>query len=254
MSDIFSIAGKRCLITGGTAGIGLGVAAHFVEQGADVLITGRRESGNEIAAKIGARFVSMDVSDSDSVSRATIEAAGLLGGGIDVLILNAGIDLEVGQIETLDMAAFRRIYEVNVFGLVQGLHDAQPYLQTGASVILTSSPAATVNVPGMSAYSSSKAAVNSLTQSYAAELASSGIRVNAVLPGIVESEMSSGSTGDAEFARKLTLSGVIRQAPEMAGTFQYLASAASAPVTAAVIAADDGISASISTEVMAAIA
>lgn len=253
MSAIFSIQGKRVLLTGGTAGIGQGVARHFVEHGANVIITGRRAQGADIAAEMGARFVAMDATDPAQIT-ASIQTAGeLLGGVIDVLILNAGIDLDTGEAHTLDMTSFRRIYEVNVFAVAQCLRDALPYLATGSSVILTSSPAGQVNAPGMGAYSSSKAAVNSLTQSFAAELAPQGIRVNAVLPGLVESEMSSGSTGEVESLRKLTLSGVVRKPVEMAGTFQYLASAASEPVTAAIVAADDGMSASISTQVMAAI-
>ena len=243
--DAFSVSGKTVLITGGTAGIGLGMAEHFVAQGAEVVISGRRESGQDIATGIGAGFVRMDVSDERSLADGMIAAAHQLGGRIDVLILNAGIDLDVGMIDELDMESFRRIYDVNVFGVVQGLREGLAYMPAGSSVIITSSPAGSTTVPGMSGYGSSKAAVNYLTRAFAAELASRDIRVNAVLPGLVESEMA-GSSGDAEFIRTLTLTGKIRQPAEMAGTFQFLASAASTPVTAAIIEADDGLSAGMS--------
>lgn len=249
----FSIVKKTVLITGGTAGIGLGVAEHFVTQGAQVVITGRRESGRDIASRIGALFVPMDVSDNESLSVGMAEAAQLLDGRIDVLILNAGIDLEVGMVGDLDMENLRRIYDVNVFGVAQGLRDGLAYMQPGGSVIITSSPAGSKTVPGMSGYGSSKAAVNYLTKSFAAELADREIRVNAILPGLVESEMA-GSSGDLEFIRTLTLTGKVRKPAEMAPTFQFLASDASAPVTAAIIEADDGLSAGLSTAAAKAIA
>jgi NAD(P)-dependent dehydrogenase (short-subunit alcohol dehydrogenase family) len=249
----FSITGKRVLITGGTAGIGLGVAEIFVAQGAQVVITGRRESGRDIASGIGAVFVQMDVSVSESLSAGMLDAARLLGGRIDVLILNAGIDLEAGMAADLDMEQLRRIYDVNVFGVVQSLRDGLVHMQPGGSVIITSSPAGSKPVPGMSGYGSSKAAVNYLTKCFAAELADRGIRVNAILPGLVESEMA-GSSGSLEFIRTLTLTGKVRKPAEIAPSFQFLASDASAPVTAAIIEADDGLSAGLSMAAAGAIA
>jgi NAD(P)-dependent dehydrogenase (short-subunit alcohol dehydrogenase family) len=251
-NGLFSVRGKNTLITGGTAGIGLGVAQHFVEHGAGVVITGRRDNGADIAAGIGATFVRMDVSDEESVSAAIKETAGHFAGRIDTLILNAGVDLRAGSIDALDLDAYRRLYDVNLFGLIQCLRDATSHLPRGATVIATSSPAGLLPAAGMGAYGSSKAAVNYLTRVFAAELAASGVRMNAVLPGIVESEMA-GSTGTLEFIRTLTLSGKVRVPAELGGTFQFLASDASAPVTGAIIAADDGISAGLSPAAMDAI-
>ena len=107
-NDSFSIAGKRTVITGGTAGIGLGVAAHFAESGADVVITGRRESGGAIADEIGVKFARMDVSDNASVATAMDEAGGMLGGKIDVLILNAGVGPPSHTIDELDANDLKR--------------------------------------------------------------------------------------------------------------------------------------------------
>ena len=250
--DLFSIRDKNTLITGGTAGIGLGIAQHFVRQGASVVITGRRDNGADVAAEVGAAFVRMDVSDESSVSTAIGEAAGHLSGRIDTLILNAGIDLRAGSIDALDLAAYRQLFDVNLFGLIQCLRDATSYLPRGASVIATSSPAGMLPAAGMGAYGASKAAVNHLTRVFAAELAPGGVRMNAVLPGIVESEMA-GSTGALEFIRTLTISGTVRVPAELGGTFQFLASDASAPVNGAIIAADDGISAGLSPATMEAI-
>lgn len=251
--SIFSVRGKNTLITGGTAGIGLGVAQHFVEQGANVVITGRRDNGRDIATRIGATFVPMDVSDTASVRSAINETARHFKERIDVLILNAGVDIRTGRVDALDLDAFRRLYDVNLFGLMQCMRDAVPFLPSGASVVVTTSPAASLPAAGMGAYGSSKAAVNHMTKVFAAELAASDVRVNAVMPGIVESEMA-GSTGTLEFIRTLTVNGRARLPSELAGTFQFLASSAAAPVTAAIIAADDGISAGLSPAAMDAIA
>jgi 3alpha(or 20beta)-hydroxysteroid dehydrogenase len=245
----FSVEGKRIVITGGTAGIGRGVAEHLASEGARVVITGRRSSGSLIAESFSGAFVQMDVTDAASVDRGMVRAAKLLDGAIDTAILNAGVDLEVGDIDVLDVDAFQRLYEVNVFGVVRGLKAALPYMHAGGTVIVTSSPAATVHLPRTSAYSSSKAALNALTQLYALELASRGIRINAVLPGIVDSEMQ-GSTGDAENIRVLTATGVLRKPVELGPTYQFLASAASLPLTGAIVGADDGLSAGFSVELM----
>ena len=101
VDDIFSIANRRTVITGGTAGIGLAVAAHFVSAGAEVVITGRRADGRQIAGSISARSVSMDVRSDASVERGLNEAVEILG-GLDVLVLNAGVSLPAGPLEELD--------------------------------------------------------------------------------------------------------------------------------------------------------
>lgn len=247
--DVFSISGKRTVITGGTAGIGLAVAAHFVEAGAEVVITGRRGDGESVATAMGSSFIQMDVTDDASVRDGLSSAVELLG-GIDVLILNAGVDLTVGTVDDLDLAAFRRVQDVNVGGVIRGLAFGTPYLGRGASVVISSSPAGRVTSAGLSAYSASKAAVDSLVKTAAIELAPKGVRVNAVLPGIVKSEMSGGATGNAEVITMITATGVFRDADELAGTYHFLASRASSPLTGATIQADDGISAGLSSILM----
>ncbi|HTX47124.1 MAG TPA: SDR family NAD(P)-dependent oxidoreductase, partial [Solirubrobacteraceae bacterium] len=129
--ELFSIQGRRTVITGGTAGIGLGVARHFVSAGAKVVITGRRERGPERAESVGASFVSMDVRDDVSVERGLESAVRLLG-GLDVLILNAGVARTCGPLERLDLDAFRDVFEVNVFGVMRGLRYGLPHMEPGA--------------------------------------------------------------------------------------------------------------------------
>ena len=248
-NSVFSIAGKRTLITGGTAGIGLAVARHFVAEGATVVITGRRKSGAQLAHEIGARFVTMDVSDTESIRAGTAEAAKLLDGAIDVLILNAGVALDTGDTQAVDMDKLRQTFEVNVFGVAQGLRDGLHYVAHDASIIVTSSPTATEFMPGAGPYAASKAAVNALVRTAALELGPRGIRVNAVMPGVVRTEMAlDPGTAEDELAMlsTLTATGRVRQPEEIAPMFHFLASDASAPCTGALLECEDGVRAGFS--------
>jgi len=252
--DPFSIGGKNCLIVGGTAGIGLGVAEHFVQAGADVIITGRRATGESIAAGVGARFVRMDLAESGSIFAGMASAADLFGGRIDCLILNAGIADDAGGVDGLDLAVFRRVFEVNVFGVAQALRDGIAHMEQGGSVVVTSSPAATELMPGVAAYGASKAAVNALVKTAAIELGPRGIRVNAVLPGVIETEMAFDPDGleeELERLSSLTATGKVRQPAEMGPPFQFLASAASETCTGALLACEDGVSAGFSSLLLA---
>jgi NAD(P)-dependent dehydrogenase (short-subunit alcohol dehydrogenase family) len=243
MNNPFSIQDNRTLIVGGTAGIGLGVARHFIANGATVVIAGRRSNGASIADEIGAHFVILDLADSQSITTGLKLAADQLGGTFDTLILNAGITAEAGNVDNLDMSLFRKVLEVNLFGVAQALRDGLAYMRAGGSVIVTSSPAALQLVPGISAYAASKAAVNTLVQTAALELGHAGIRVNAVLPGVVETEMALNPVAlEAELAMlsTFTANGKIRQPEDMGPPFHFLASDASKTCTGSLLACDDG--------------
>jgi NAD(P)-dependent dehydrogenase (short-subunit alcohol dehydrogenase family) len=248
---LFSVAGKRVLVTGGTAGIGHGVARHFVAAGANVVISGRRTAGPQIAESIGARYVWMDVGDDESVERATVEAARLLG-GLDVLILNAGIAKPVGPIEVLDLDEFRDVFNVNVGGVVRGLRYGVPLLSPGGVVLVTSSVGGrqALAAPGMIGYSASKAAVDMIVASAGLELAAKGIRVSGVLPGFIRTQIAAGSGHDDSWLARLTASGEAREPADMGPVFQFLASAAGAMLQSSVVAADDGCSAGLSASVL----
>lgn len=252
-SDPFSVAGQNIVIVGGTAGIGLAVAARMVECGASVIVTGRRAEGESIAAGVGARFVPMDVADRTSVADgfSSLKAE---TSHIDCLILNAGVDIFHGEVEDLDLDAFERVFEINTLGLVRALSHGVKMMSAGGSIVVTSSPAGSIAAPGMAAYSASKAALDMLVRSWALELGPKRIRVNSVLPGIVESEMDAASTAELEVIRRMTANGTYRKAEEMGPVFQFLASPASAPLTGSAVGAHDGISIGYSHEVMALIA
>jgi len=245
MVELFSISGKRTVITGGAAGIGRAIAAHFVAAGASVVIADLSETGAGVADEIGAGFIQMDVTDEAEVTNGLAAAAGKLG-GIDVLILNAGIDLEVGTAGAFDLVAFKKVMDVNFMGVVHGLAAGPPHMQAGSVVLITSSPAGRITLAGLAAYSSSKAAVDSITRTAAIELAERRIRVNAVLPGIARTDMQGGSTGEASDLAMITATGIERDPSELAPIYHFLASDAAAPITGATVQADDGMSAGLS--------
>ncbi len=252
-ADVFDVTGRRVVVTGGTAGIGLAVAAHLVECGAQVVICGRRPEGSAIADSIGAGFVTMDVADDASVERA-LGAVSERFDALDALILNAGIDDYHGEVEDLDMDVFERVIDINTLGVVRALRHGVGMVRDHGSVIVTSSPAGSVAAPGMAAYAASKAALDHLVRVWALELGPRQVRVNAVLPGIVESEMGAESAPDLELIRRMTANGVFRKASEMAPVFHFLVSDASATLTGSLVGCHDGIPLGYSHEVMARLA
>ena len=262
---MFSVEGRRVAITGATAGIGLAVAAHLSAAGAKVVITGRRSAGAQRAAEVGAEFVRMDVGDEASVSEG-FEAVAAHLGYLDALILNAGIDANHGEIGELDLATFERIMNVNTMGVVRALNCGVGLVRDHGSVIVTSSPAGSVAVPGMAAYAASKAALDHLVRVWALELGERHVRVNAVLPGIVETELGTDSQStddsagdessrpDIEMIRRMTAGGVYRRAAEMAPVFHFLVSDASQSLTGSLVGCHDGISVGYNRAILAGLA
>jgi NAD(P)-dependent dehydrogenase (short-subunit alcohol dehydrogenase family) len=237
----FSLEGKRALITGGTAGIGLAVARRFVDEGARVAVAGRRESGEAIAADAGARFIRADVASEEGV-RSMLDSAAELFGEIDVLVLNAGIDPGLAPMSEVDAEAFERNLDVNYRHVWWGLSVGHAYLSDGASVIATSSTLAAYKVPNTAHYAAAKEAVVSLTKSAALELAHRGIRANAVLPGTTLSEMTPPDHWELPVMRTMLPMGRHAEADrDLVGVYQFLAGDESAYVTGQAIAVDGGM-------------
>ncbi|MEO0996591.1 MAG: SDR family oxidoreductase [Pseudomonadota bacterium] len=186
------IEGQSILITGGGSGLGAGAARYFAERGAKVTICGRREAKiREVAAAIGpaCRGVQADITSAADRVR-LLEAAVAHGGGLDSLVNNAG-NMYRGPLETLDEQELLNIFHVNVVGgmMLTGLSVQELEKRNGAVVFIASIHNRRV-FPGASPYAATKAAVESLTRSLAAELGPRGIRVNCVAPGAVLTEIN----------------------------------------------------------------
>jgi NAD(P)-dependent dehydrogenase (short-subunit alcohol dehydrogenase family) len=178
------LADKVALVTGGSAGIGLGIAKRFAEEGARVFITGRRPTElNKAVTSIGGNIeaVQGDVSDPTDLNRifAHIRTE---AGRIDVLVANAGF-YEFGTLGEITEEHFDKTFNTNVRGLLFTVQKALPLLSQGSSVILTGSIASIKGFASTSVYSASKAAVRSFARTWTADLKDRGIRVNVLSPG-----------------------------------------------------------------------
>ncbi|MFA6083681.1 SDR family oxidoreductase [Mucilaginibacter sp.] len=183
-----NLQNKIALITGGNSGIGYATAKELKEQGATVIITGRRtEAIEKAASELGVTGI---VADQASVTAIENLAAtvGEQFGKIDILFINAGI-VGLSNIEDAPEKLFDEVMAINFKGAYFTLSKFIPLLKDGASVVFLSSNTASTNYTGSSIYSSSKAALNSIMKIAALELAPRHIRVNAVSPGPTETEI-----------------------------------------------------------------
>lgn len=181
---------KIAVITGGNSGIGYATARHLKENGATVIITGRRKEAIEkAAADLGVIGFIADQSDIKATEKLALWVKENYG-EIDLLFINAGITT-MSTIETASEQHFDDIMNINFKGAYFTLSKFVPILRNAASVVFLSSIVATINHPGSSVYSASKAALNSVMKTAALELAPRKIRVNAISPGPTETEIMS---------------------------------------------------------------
>jgi NAD(P)-dependent dehydrogenase (short-subunit alcohol dehydrogenase family) len=187
---------KVALITGAANGIGRATALAFAKSGAKVVVVDRDTAGGEATAGIirqqggEASFVAADVTKSADV-QAYVKAALDAYGRIDCFFNNAGIEGTVKHTAEYDEAMFDQVIGVNVKGVFLGLRHVLPVMlaQKSGAVVNTASVAGLVATPGMPAYVASKHAVIGLTKASAGEVARSGVRINAVCPGPVDTRM-----------------------------------------------------------------
>jgi NAD(P)-dependent dehydrogenase (short-subunit alcohol dehydrogenase family) len=243
------LAGKIAVITGGNSGMGLATAKRFVEEGAHVVITGRREKElAEAAAFIGRNVTTVagDVSNVEDLNRlyAVVKEK---HGHIDILFANAGGGT-VAPLATATEAHFDKIFDVNVKGLFFTVQKALPLFKDGGSIILTSSNANVLGVPAFTAYASSKAAVRSFARGWTMELKDRKIRVNSMSPGPIETlalekaglTVEQAEQAAAQFASQVPL-GRRGKPEEIAAVVVFLASDESSYITGVDLAVDGGM-------------
>ena len=242
------LAGKVALVTGGNSGIGLATAKQFVNEGAYVYITGRREAELAAAVKeIGSNVAGVqgDVSNPADLDRlfAQIQQE---KGRLDILFANAGI-AKYAALGTVTEELFDSIFGINVKGLLFTVQKALPLLPDGASIILNASVVGSKGLPANSVYSATKAAVRSFARTWTSDLKDRRIRVNAISPGAIDTPGLSDLLGSSEVGqqRMKMLSTVIPHGrlgvpDEVAKAVVFLASDESRYVTGAELFVDGG--------------
>ncbi|HEX9890624.1 MAG TPA: SDR family NAD(P)-dependent oxidoreductase [Actinomycetota bacterium] len=247
MSDLH---GKVALITGGSKGIGRAIALSFAEAGADVAVAARGPEDLERTAKeieaAGQKALALptDVTDLAQVKAMVDRTASELG-TIDILVNNAGAAPFVSTLDTIREDGFEKYFRVTFTSAFYVTKAAAPIFleKQSGSVINVASVAAFIASPGLTYYGAAKAALINLTKTVAREWASSGVRVNAIAPGWIETEMNATGRQDPtwyETIRSMIPLGRWGTAEEIAAVARFLASDEASFITGSVIIADGG--------------
>jgi len=244
------LSNRVALITGGNRGIGLATAKLFAEEGAQVMLLGRDQVKGEQEANLipNANFIQGDVTKAEDCQRAVDESIKTFG-GLDVLVNCAGIVYRNRTVEQTTEDEWDATFDVNVKGTFLMCKYAMPALRERKGCIINlSSYVGMVGFRGASSYAASKAAIINLTRSMALDHAREGVRVNAVCPGSVDTEMihtAWKNFGDVDEAQRLWAEkhplGRIAQPEEIARTILFLASDDASFITGTALAVDGGI-------------
>ncbi|CDG80878.1 SDR family NAD(P)-dependent oxidoreductase [Janthinobacterium agaricidamnosum] len=244
-----NLKGKVAVVTGSSSGIGLATAQRFVNEGAYVFITGRRQSElDKAVALIGSNVsaVQGDVSSMADLER-LYAAVKSQKGKLDIVVANSGI-VEPTPIDDANEAHYDKTFGINAKGLFYTVQKALPLMGKGGAIILVSSIASTKGFPGYATYSATKAAVRSFVRTWTAELKERGIRVNTLSPGPIDTPMIDSQAETKEgadqvrafFATQVPL-GRMGEAHEIAAAALFLASDESAYIAGIDLPVDGGM-------------
>jgi 3-oxoacyl-[acyl-carrier protein] reductase len=234
------LTGKVAVVTGASKGIGAAIALHLAAEGAAVVVnySSSKEGAERIVAEITGRggkavAVQANVAKKADIQRLFAEAKKAFG-RLDILVNNAGI-YEFAPLEEVTPDHFHKLFDLNVLGLLLTTQEAVKHLGEGGSIINISSVVATAAPPNTSVYSATKAAVDAVTRSLAKELGPRKIRVNAINPGMVETEgFHASGIGESDLRRQIeaqTPLGRIGRPRDIAPAAVFLASDDSAWIT-----------------------
>jgi NAD(P)-dependent dehydrogenase (short-subunit alcohol dehydrogenase family) len=255
MPDRIRLDGKVAVVTGAAGVIGTATIRLLAERGARVVAVDRREQDlrtaiKDLPASAQALAVTADVTDEDEVAE-YVRAAVDKFGAIDVFYNNAGIEGDIKPITEYSLETFRRVIDVNVVGVFLGLKHVLPVMlkQNKGSIINTASIAGLMGSPQIAVYSASKHAVIGLTKSAAWECTATGVRVNCVCPGLIDSRMLSAiiegrNPGNAPVANDKIVERIparrLGQASEVASIVAFLASDEASYVSGSAYSVDGG--------------
>jgi NAD(P)-dependent dehydrogenase (short-subunit alcohol dehydrogenase family) len=239
---------KVAVITGGNSGIGLATAKLFADEGAKVAIFGRDQASLDRASQVlGSQALAIrgDVTNANDLKR-LYEQVKRQFGGVDIVFANAGV-AEFMPLEAVNEAHYTKVMDINVKGVMLTVQQALPVLNSGASVILTTSGVNKIGMPGSSVYTATKAAVRSFARTWSAELVGRGIRVNALSPGYTETPIFGKLGMDEAALQQLAIKaqqevplGRFAQPSEMATAALFLASNDASYIVGAEINVDGG--------------